>query len=140
LDHAPVVSQNTIDLKDLVHMRDFRLRLSIGRGASFGASCFFQMCPGQTFDGIQSVGRSEVRIPNRHSDILVAQELLQSPQINPGHNESAGKRMSETMPREISNFGRPDGGLKPVTRIGQRQAVRIQNDRVRTIPAFPQLQ
>ena len=24
LDHAPVVGQNTIDLKDLVHMRDFR--------------------------------------------------------------------------------------------------------------------
>jgi hypothetical protein len=61
------------------------------------------MCSGQTFDGSQSVGRCEVRIPNRHGDILVAQKLLHRPQINPSHNQTACKRMSETMPREFGN-------------------------------------
>ena len=87
-----------------MHVNESRMGLPVYRGASSGASWLLGSCTRQALDGGQGVGWSKVRVPNRHSDILVTQEFLNRPQVNSRHDETADKRVSKAMPREVPHF------------------------------------
>ena len=60
--------------------------------------------------------RRKVCVPARHGYRLVAHELLNSPQTNPGHDQPAGEGVPEAVPGKIHDTGLPAGGVKPFPR------------------------
>jgi hypothetical protein len=86
-------------------------------GATSGVSRTFWVVQGKPLYSRQGVGRGKMWIPHGHGDILMAQKFLDGAQVNPGHHKTAGEGVPEAMPREISNLGRTERRLEPVTRV-----------------------
>ena len=85
-------------------------------GGSSGGTWALRWHLAPALHGGQLMLRCEVRIPDRHLQRLVPEQLLHGSQINPGHHESARKRVPEAVPREIGHLRFRNRGLKPVPR------------------------
>ncbi|MFI5397675.1 MAG: hypothetical protein ACHQ9S_19225 [Candidatus Binatia bacterium] len=71
----------------------------LGAGVSSGVSWFVD----QALNRIQLVLGRQVRIPLGHHDRLVTEQLLNCPQINAFHHQSARKGVAQIMPAEVLN-------------------------------------
>ena len=70
-------------------------------GAGTGAGWFRY----ELLDGVEEMGWREMRIPERHADVGVPEQLLDRPDVYPLHHEVGCEGVAEVMPAEVLNAG-----------------------------------
>ena len=70
-------------------------------GVSSGVTCSLHLPVSKSFDGSQVVGRGQVGVRHTHLDSLVAHQFRDCRDVDSGHRKSAGKRMTQTVPRNL---------------------------------------
>jgi hypothetical protein len=65
---------------------------------------------------VQDAG-SEMAVPHRHHDRLVACELRHGQEVNSVHHQPRAERVPKTVPRDVRDASLLDGSLEPVARV-----------------------
>ena len=89
-------------LRDLPAASHCRLPLVV-TGAGSGAGCASQIGTRQTLNGVELVGRREVRIALSHRQRLVTHQLLHRSDIDPAHHKPRREGVPQVVPPEVSD-------------------------------------
>src|SRR5262245_46430704 len=87
-------------LRDLPAASPYRLRFVVS-GAGSGAGCASQISTRQTLNGVELVGRREMRIALGHRKRLMAYQLLHGSDVDPAHHKPRGEGVPQVVPPEV---------------------------------------
>src|SRR4029077_5468280 len=102
-------------------------------GVSSGVSCLYKVSRAhKRFDCGQRVGGSKMGIPHSHLDRFMAHEFRDGTKINSGHHQTAGKTMSQAVPRKVLYPGLANCRIKPVLVACERFPMNTNKNSSRT--------